>query len=469
MNAATSPMLPAQVRARVIGWAADALPQVSDIPAQLKRVAGFAPNRRAKLGGNQIATALEADDDFREHLATQVVAAQGDLGQAVQDGTPPAAADPVDVAALLWLSRPDGWETTFVDVVRRLAEETPQVDGSALERLRGRLEASEQQAREQRARSKERVEELKAENQSLRHKLGEARAAQKSATSEATQTTEQAERRVAEAEATAASAEAEVRRLRVQVEELQQQIAVLRRDDRSERDQVTLRARILLDTLLDASQGLRRELALPPVTGSPGEELEEQIARAREGQVQQPARRPTDPMLLENYLAMPRVRLLIDGYNVTKEGWPASSLEVQRIRLVQGIAALIARTGAETTIVFDAAETTARPMVNAPRGVKVLFSPPGVIADDVIRDLVAAEPEGRPIVVVTSDQAVARDVRRAGARVVGAGSLLGLLTRCSLGFGVGHRSVSVGRATLSASRELPLPAPREESLTCTSL
>lgn len=429
MNAESSLILPAPVRARVIGWAADALPLVSDIPAPLKRVAGFAANRRAKLGGNQIAAALETDDDFREHLATQVVAAQGDLAKAVKEGTPPSAAHPVDVAALLWLTRPEGWEVTFADVVRRLAEEKPQVDESAVERLQGRLEASEQQAREQRTRSKERIEQLKAENQTLRHKLGEARAAQKSATSEATQTTEQADQRVAEAEATAASAEAEVRRLRSQVEELQQQIALLRRGDRSERDQVTLRARILLDTLLDASQGLRRELALPPVTGSPGEGLEEQIAAAHEGGAQQPARRPSDPMLLENYLAMPRVRLLIDGYNVTKEGWPASSLEVQRIRLLQGMAALISRTGAETTVVFDAAETTTRPMVNPPRGVKVLFSPPGVIADDVIRDLVAAEPEGRPIVVVTSDQAVARDVRRAGARVVGAGSLLGLLSR----------------------------------------
>ena len=41
---------------------------------------------------------------------------------------------------------------------------------------------------------------------------------------------------------------------------------------------------------------------------------------------------------------------------------------------------------------------------------RVLFSPLGVIADDVIRELVAAEPQGRPLVVVSSDQEVARDV-----------------------------------------------------------
>ena len=56
----------------------------------------------------------------------------------------------------------------------------------------------------------------------------------------------------------------------------------------------------------------------------------------------------------------------------------------------------------------------------SPRGVKVLFSPVGVIADDVIRELVAAEPAGRVVVVVTEDRELADDVRRAGARVVGA-------------------------------------------------
>ena len=55
-------------------------------------------------------------------------------------------------------------------------------------------------------------------------------------------------------------------------------------------------------------------------------------------------------------------------------------------------------------------------MPPAPRGVRVLFSAPGEIADDVIRRLVAAEPEGRPLMVVSSDKEVA-DRRRPGRRV----------------------------------------------------
>jgi rRNA-processing protein FCF1 len=79
--------------------------------------------------------------------------------------------------------------------------------------------------------------------------------------------------------------------------------------------------------------------------------------------------------------------------------------------------------------VFDGAASTARAVANVPRGVKVLFSPEGVIADDVIRDLVAAEPEGRVVVVVTNDQEVVRDVRAAGARAVASEALIGLLAR----------------------------------------
>jgi predicted RNA-binding protein with PIN domain len=117
----------------------------------------------------------------------------------------------------------------------------------------------------------------------------------------------------------------------------------------------------------------------------------------------------------------------VDGYNVSKQAWPSSSLEVQRTRLLTGLAALVARTGAETTVVFDAAATASRPVVTTPRGVKVLFSPPGVIADDVIRQLVDAEPEGRVVVVVTDDREVLADVARSGARTVGSQALAALV------------------------------------------
>jgi predicted RNA-binding protein with PIN domain len=50
-----------------------------------------------------------------------------------------------------------------------------------------------------------------------------------------------------------------------------------------------------------------------------------------------------------------------------------------------------------------------------------------VIADDVIRALVAAEPEGRPVLVATSDRAVVASVRRSGAHALPSSVLLARL------------------------------------------
>jgi predicted RNA-binding protein with PIN domain len=126
-------------------------------------------------------------------------------------------------------------------------------------------------------------------------------------------------------------------------------------------------------------------------------------------------------------LTLPQVHLVVDGYNVTKSGYPELSLADQRNRLVSGLAALAGRCGAEVTVVFDGA---GRPPVQprVPRGVRVLFSAADEIADDVIRRLVAAEPPGRPVVVATSDRQVVTDVQRDGAWTVPSAVLLSRLS-----------------------------------------
>jgi predicted RNA-binding protein with PIN domain len=122
------------------------------------------------------------------------------------------------------------------------------------------------------------------------------------------------------------------------------------------------------------------------------------------------------------------VHLIVDGYNVTKTGWPELALATQRERLVAATAPLAARTGAEATLVFDGAGVVGVP-THSVRGVRVLFSEAGELADDLIRSLVAAEPAGRPLVVVTSDRAVADSVRRRGAHPVPSAVLLSRLSR----------------------------------------
>ena len=427
--------LPDRVRARVVGLAADALGRmaVDVVPASLVRVAAFAPQRRARLAASQIASVLAADDEFRDRVAADVRVQVPDLAQALDAGTAPSAADPVDLAAVAYLLRPPGWADLVEAAGEAAAAEESATRGHAtrqVEQLRRQVDSLTESLKDTRARQREQVTALKAENSELRHKLGDARGRVRAAEESATTSSTAADETRAAATAAAARHEADVRRLRARVEELERDLAVVRRTKRAERDTGTLRARLLLDTLLDTAQGLRRELALPPVEGAPADAVEAHIAehgtRAASGHGSMAS---DDPALLEQLLTLPRVHLVVDGYNVTKTAWPELSLERQRDRLLGGLAPLASRSGAEVTVVFDAAETRDRPLVNRPRGVRVLYSHEGVIADDVIRELVAAEPTGRPVVVVTSDNAVVADVVRDGARVCGAASLARLLAR----------------------------------------
>jgi predicted RNA-binding protein with PIN domain len=422
--------LPEGVRSRIVALTAEVLPQVTNLPASLRKVAGFAPARRGRLGATQIWATLTADDEFRGQVATQVAGARPVLASALETAEAAAEADPFDLAAVLWLSRPEGWEAGYDVALARLEEVTAPRDTAERERLQRKVEAAEQALRDTRAEHKAVLEAIKAENATLRRKLGEERASQRAASLASQEATDAAREAQARAEAAAGAAEAEARRLKAQVEELQTQLSNARREVRVDKEETNLRARMLLDTLLDAGQGLRRELGLPAVSGAPADRVEERLAEAGTREPSSAgALGPASPVLLEQYLSMPRARLIIDGYNVSKTAWPESSLEAQRTRLLNGLAPLVARVGAETTVVFDAAESASRPVVNAPRGVKVYFTPEGVIADDVIRELVAAEPAGRVVVVVSSDREVARDVVRAGARAANSSALLGLLTR----------------------------------------
>jgi predicted RNA-binding protein with PIN domain len=130
-----------------------------------------------------------------------------------------------------------------------------------------------------------------------------------------------------------------------------------------------------------------------------------------------------DPTELDRLLDLPQVHLIVDGYNVTKTGYGELPLADQRNRLVTALAALQARARLEITVAFDGStKPPAQPRV--PRGLRVLFSAPDELADDLIRRLVAAEPAGRPLIVVTSDREIVTDVRRSGAWTVPSAVLL---------------------------------------------
>jgi predicted RNA-binding protein with PIN domain len=405
--------LPDRLRLRVVALVSAVLPSVTPVPPSLRKVAGFAPARRARLGGAAIWAAL-GDAAFREHAAVQVavVPASGD--------------DAVDAAARAWLARDEGWEAVVAEVADSLNEHEERDEQSHAEhaRLTAQVAALQAELSAVRAEHREELERAKADHKVLRQRLGEARGVLRAAEQARDAAHAARDEAVAAAQAVTRTAEADVRRLRAQLDEAEASLAAGRRETRSDRDTASIRARLLLDAVVDAATGLRRELALPAVSGAPGDAVEAALAGV---DAAPSSSAPATPALLEQTLALPRARLVIDGYNVTKQRWPNASLEAQRSRLVAALGPLVARTGAETTVVFDAAESTVRTAMPAPRGVRVVFSPEGVIADDVIRQLVAAEPRGRVVVVVTGDQAVARDVARDGARTVPVAALLGVV------------------------------------------
>ncbi|MFT4865218.1 MAG: hypothetical protein ACI8RC_002029 [Ilumatobacter sp.] len=126
------------------------------------------------------------------------------------------------------------------------------------------------------------------------------------------------------------------------------------------------------------------------------------------------------------HLVRSDAQMLIDGYNVAKLGWPNRALERQRSALLDALENLARRFGTDVTVVFDGASIVGA-HADRRRLVRVVYSPEGVIADDVIRDEVRRLPTNRAVVVVTNDAEIVRDVRADGANVVPSNSLLAIL------------------------------------------
>ncbi|MFF5272475.1 NYN domain-containing protein [Streptomyces sp. NPDC000133] len=428
--------LPEGVRRRVVALVADAFGglTVTELPAQLRQYARFTPTRRAKFAGNAMAAALESDTLFRQRIGERLRESQPELTAAVEAGAPPAAADPVDVAAAAYVLRPAGWVKLVAaageEVQRADAERADEESRRELERLREELAQARTQTKSETERLRGELDAARKEADALQRKLrsalnevkrGEAAVRRGKAETETVRT---------EAAARISTAESETRRLRARLGEAEASVEASRRAAREGRSVEDMRLRLLLDTVLDAARGLRRELALPPSSIRPADSVDAVEPGAMSPKdIAARALSDTDPALLDQLLALPQAHLIVDGYNVTKTGYPQLPLEKQRLRLLGGLAVLAAQSGAEMTCVFDGAELAAPVLLAPPRGVRVLFSKPGVTADELIRQLARAEPPGRPVVVVSTDREVADGVAKAGARPVASVLLLKRLSR----------------------------------------
>lgn len=429
------PALPEPVRQRVVNLASAALPALGteDLPVPLRRVAKFAPNRRARLGGPAIAAHLASDPLFRQRVAARVLEQAGELGAAVRAGRPPAAADPVEVAALAYLARPEGWGELVEAAGATIRAE---VESAAVRELIREAEQRAARAEHDLAVARVEADKLRAELARVRDELGRLREEYR-ALARALRESQARERKANEMLATErgranrarADHEAELRRLRAKLAEAESAAGVARQTAKETRAADNARLWLLLETIGQAATGLRRELALGPADRLPADLVADEFGE-RPGALAAAARAlaADDPARLDDLLALPRAHLIVDGYNVTKRGFGEMSLEQQRKRLITGLAGIAAQTGDEVTVVFDGAERV-HGLPPHPRNVRVLFSRKGETADELIRRLVRAEPPGRPLVVVSSDREVADGVRRHGAYPVEADALLRRLDR----------------------------------------
>jgi predicted RNA-binding protein with PIN domain len=426
--------LPEPVRARLAEVASVAVGELptAELPAGLRRLAKFTPSKRARLGARMLLSELRDSAAFRaavlawwdEHRPGELAGPDAD-----QVGSTAGAvlADAPDLAERL-SEVAERADVVMLRAQRDAALARVEKLTSEPERLRAELAETRSRARESDPGRDLELDRLRKRFREQGTRLRQAEDGTRAAEQELAEL-----RRTSAAELDAALTARDRARERADAERARaarasDEATGTRQAAREARQADEVRLELLVDTLAGAVAGLRTELALGGGgSGGGGGPRPADLV----GGVRTPVRggaRIADAGGLDRLLRLPSVHLIVDGYNVSKTGYPELTLFDQRTRLIGALGAVTARTGAEVTVVFDGAAVVAGPM-RQPRGVRVLFSEPGVLADDVIRDLVAAEPAGRPLLVATSDRAVADSVRRRGAHPLPSSVLLDLLAR----------------------------------------
>lgn len=372
-------------------------------PAPLKRY--FNTDRLPSSVLASLARAIDGDDEFRRKIARGAVPELvDDLGRA-------------------WLKRPTGW----VDEVTRLAAEADAAAeeasaAKALKRAEKRRAAAEQVAARTRAElvtlehavsdRDEVIEGLRSDVVKLRDELDEIRGELIDTRNEARHARDReaaAVARLADAEAErSAAVEAKGTAESVRDDVLADRAALAA--ERSELARLAAQAESLASQLA--------ALAAPPTAGRPTP-----VARKP---LPMPGGVLGDSEAAAEYLLRSGASVLIDGYNVAKLAWPKLDLAGQRVVLLDAVENLARRYGSDITVVFDGADVIGA-AADQRRVARVVYSPAGVIADDVIRDEVGRLPPTRQVVVVTNDQEIVRDVRANGANTLTSDQLLALM------------------------------------------
>jgi predicted RNA-binding protein with PIN domain len=371
------------------------------------------PGLKKYFKGNRIPTSalgsirrmVEGDDTFRRRIAA---------------GALPELVDPI---GKLWLERPEGWQHQIVALAAEADEAATQADEARrLKKAEKRRDAAEQAAARSRAeivsltdqvaQRNEVIEGLRSDVQKLVDEVAELRA-------ELVDTRNDV-RHARDREAAALQKLAAAEHARSEAVAKQGAAEHVRDDVLADRAVVSAE-RSELARLAATASALADQLAAvatPPRPGQPSPVKRKPMAL--------PGGVLGSSHAAAEFLLRSGASVLVDGYNVAKQAWPNLDLAGQRVVLLDAIENLVRRYGSDITVVFDGADVIGA-TADGRRVVRVVYSPEGVTADDVIRDEVRRLPGTRHVVVVTNDREIMTDTRRLGANLMSSDQLIALM------------------------------------------
>ena len=376
----------------------------NELPGQLRRFKGFRQQTLSTRHRADLLARLE-HDALRRRLVTWL-----------DEGNPSISKRDREILRLA-CERPKGWRS---DLEHHSRDKKPPPKGAE-----EKVTDLEAQLERERAKVRKVRDELKAAKEAARAAAAQDRQAQAGSAAEL----KDARRRVAAAEKKAVEERAAADKAQLALERDRRKTRRAGEKAAGERD--------------DARAELKKARRVIRELKARVRELEEGASKARRPARPKPApesvrdRTPLSapkglfdeaPESLAAWLQEAEVRLLVDGYNVSKSAGAYGDLDLatQRERVLDGVARLARRNNVQATVVFDGSEVPPGTSRKKRGLVKVEYSRPDETADDHLVSLLERWPNV-PVILVTSDKELQERAAARGATIASSAQFLRMM------------------------------------------